>query len=436
MSENLNNQKVFGRDYGIVYGWVNKETGKKVIGSKVSGEPSTYITSLGPDNIFWQEYKMGKMVKHILAKPSLKMTPVAEWFALDFAMSQFPQDFYNIKNTAHKGDELVDLEIKRNLVNFISDEPFEDLTTPSSELGDRLLQLALQVEGKAIPSVKVPISVIAGYDRKQVRTVQTNHKNAADIKQLMLQNPAQSQELFGPIVCVVMPNGQFVINDGNTRLEAALLAQWLEAPCVYIPWQDLTDDKDELEVAMELFGSTLNRESPERKSPNSANDLKKQMRSILLNKCPKFNFKNKSHVEYGKTLIDDYFANIVPSRQKITSNWNAVLTLMKNESAELQIEGNLRTYSDNQLKRIKFEKYELNNIACVVHKSNKMDHNEVVVYAMNRMMHLGLSKGAIVVHYDNKPAIVKAEELGLVDKVRELIEFYNLDITVEELPFK
>ena len=75
---NVEQTKIFGTDYGILYGLKNRVNGKKVIGSKIAGEPLTYVTSLGHDNEFWDDYRAGHIDRFILARPSVSMTTSSE----------------------------------------------------------------------------------------------------------------------------------------------------------------------------------------------------------------------------------------------------------------------------------------------------------------------------------------------------------------------
>jgi len=429
--------KIFGTDYGILYGLKNRVNGKKVIGSKIAGEPLTYVTSLGHDNEFWDDYRAGHIDRFILARPSVSMTTSSEWMALDYGLSECPDNFYNVVNSAHKGDGRVDPDIMKNVINFIAEDDFEDFTPTISETSARTQNVIKCIEEGFYPVVMTPIDTVLSYSRKQVRVVLTNIATATKIRDYMNENPEGAREKFSPIVVVVMPDGSHCVNDGNTRLTAADWARWNEVSTIFVPWTDLTDNPSELPVVQELLGSGLNRENDTFRGKNSQNDLKMQFDRIVSEKLPNFDPTNESAKEYVKVLLTDYFltSGIIPTKVAFNGTFKSFITMKTREANERLIKGNLITYTDGELTKKKYLDYEQHGIACVTATADKLSYGHACAYIMRHMKQTGWNKGAIIIHYTSKSQIVKVREDDLIRENEEFLKYWGLDVTIEVLPF-
>lgn len=438
--------KTFGEDYGILYGLKNRNNGKLVIGSKVSGDYASYITSLQPDNEFWDDYRKGKIDRFVLATPSVEMTKAAEWMALDFGLSQFPDNFYNIKNSAHKVDERVDPEIMKNVINFINGEEFIDHTPKVSNLSEHIKNLAKEIETNCYPAVDVPIDIVLKYDRKQVRSDMTNERNAREISQFMKAKPQEAQQKINAIVSVVMPNETNCINNGNTTLTAADWAHWSVIPVIYVQWTDLCDDIEKLPDAQELLGSHLNRHDGFYKETNSQNDLKAQFARIVKNNMPDFdpNVTPVAGVSYIKDLLEDYFlrGGIIATPQKFEGAWKSFFNDAKKQSHERMITGEFRNWTESELKRKRWVDYEQNGIPCIYASADKLNLCAAATFALRHMKQKeGISgvkekKGAIIIHYKNKSQVVDVQQNDLIQENLEFLEWLGYDVSIEVLPYQ
>lgn len=437
--------KTFGEDYGILYGLKNRNNGKLVIGSKVSGDYASYVTSLQPDNEFWDDYRKGEVDRFVLATPSVEMTKAAEWMALDFGLSQFPNNFYNIKNSAHKVDERVNPEIMKNIINFITGEEFIDHTPKISDISERAKKLAEEIESNCYPVVKVPTDVVLTYDRKQVRSDMTNEDTARKIAQFMRAHPQEAQQKINPITAVVMPDKKICINNGNTTLTAADWAHWSVVPVVYVQWTDLCDDVKTLPDAQELLGSHLNKDDGFYKKTNSQNDLKAQFARIVENNMPDFdpNVTPVAGVSYIKNLLEDYFlrGGIIPTPQQFEGAWKSFYSDATKKSHERMITGKFRNWTESELKRKRWVDYEQHGIPCIYATADKLKLCQAATFALRHLKQKeGVSgvkekKGAIIIHYKNKSQVVDVEQNNLVQENSDFLKWLGYDISIEVLPY-
>lgn len=436
--------KIFGEDYGILYGLKNRVTGKMVIGSKVSGDYASYVTSLLPTNEFWEDYRNGEIDRFVLATPSVEMTKAAEWMALDFGLSKFPNNFYNIKNSAHKVDERINPEIMKNVINFITGEEFTDYVPKTSNISKRIKKLAEDIEANCYPVVSVPIELVLKYDRKQVRADMTNEKTAWNIAGYMKEKPKEAREKINPIVVVVMPDGTNCINNGNTTLTAADWAHWSEVPVVYVQWTDLCDEVEKLYDAQELLGSHLNRETGYYKTTNSQSDITAQFKRIVYNNMPDFdpNVTPSAGVSYIKNLLEDYFLHggIIPTPSKFEGAWKSFYNDAKKTSHERMITGEFRNWTESELKQKRWVDYEQHGFPCIFASADKLKLCQAATFILRHIKqqegtpNVIPKKGAIIIHYKNKSQVVDVEQNNRVQENEDFLKWLGYDVTIEVLP--
>lgn len=420
-----------------VYAWKNVNNGKMNIGYKSPNDKEyTYITSL-KNSEFWKDYSYGLLKKSILYIGDEKSANVAksvEWFALNYATAVAKDRLYNPGNNASKGDEtLIPKDVKRIVIDFIEGRsngmPLLDLDK-DVEFAEKL---SSRIKSGEFEICQVPRSIIATYSHNQVRNKERDLAHIRDIRTSIMENPEEAREIFGPIIVVVQANGNKLIVDGNSRFAATEnLIGWEILPVVYVNDSEFGDTELQRQDNYDLVGLNENKRAKEVKAPNTWADLKRNIVNYLVRH--NYDLSKSHHVDAARSSIYARFTKVCDSKQQLNGILTSILSDFAKSQAELQYQKNLKTYDDADMARKK-EKYAIEDIACVFAKASEAKFMKAIGYCQHAMYNEKLKNGAIVFYYDNKSEVVDEEHgAGWIKKLKKVIEFHNLPITVEVLP--
>jgi hypothetical protein len=429
---------IYASNIAYVYAHRDIENRKINIGLKTpDGEDKiVYITSISSDE-WWERYGLGKMETTYLYIGDVDTARTLEWFALGYGISTAKDKFYNKGNNAHCVDEsLLTTEIKSVVIDYIEGKSNGiQLTNNSAELIENIKRIDKRIEDRVYQIHDVYITEIDKYDKNQVRVELVNQAKASEIRKRMMENPALARDTLTPIIVVVMPDGTMCILDGNTRLAAGKKAKgWKQMPVMYINYTEFGSSESDRVKTYDLFGLYANRESFVVKTPNSDEDIKRQINNFLVDEG--IDLSNPLHVDAGRQLVYDNFTFIVPSKQKLNGLFKSIKNDFDNTQAELSYESNLITYDDSFFARYCWENYEKSGVATVHVSASEAMHAKALGYILRRMRNVKSTNGAIIFHYVTKKELVKEESEKLIPDLIDCIEYNKLPVTVEVLkPF-
>ena len=422
-----------------VYAWKNTNNGKMNIGYKSPNDKEyTYITSL-KNNEFWRDYSYGLLKKSILYVGDAKDDNVAksvEWFALKYAVAVKREKLYNPGNNANRLDEsLIPHETKQLVIDYIEGvaegmSPLEDDEDVefAVELNRRIKQGEFEIH-------QVVRSEIEKYARNQVRSKDKLIDHIRKIRTQMIEDPQEARNIYGPIVVAVKASGEKLVIDGNSRLAAAEnLVGWEILPVVYINEAEFGETELQRLNNYDLVGLYENKPSKEIKASNSFADLKRNINNYIVRN--NFDLSILSHVDYARQKIYARFGSVCESKQQLNGILTSIIHDFEKEQAQLKYVKNLIQYDDAWVSRYKWSNYNEHKIACVVVKASEAKYMKALGYIQHAMFNEGSSKGAIVFHFVDKRELVDEEdkETSNIEKLKKVIVFHNLPITVEVLP--
>lgn len=421
----------------FVYAWKNTVNGKMNIGYKSpNDEEHTYITSL-KNTDFWRDYSYGLLKKSILYIGEEKQANIAksvEWFALNYASAVAKDRLYNPGNNASKGDEsLIPKETKKLIVNFIEGRGEGMPLLIEDEDVDFAKRLSARIENKEFEIHLVSRDILAKYSRNQVRSKEKDNAHVSKIKTAIIEDPANAREIFGPIVVVVLANGNKMIIDGNSRFAATEnMIGWEILPVIYINESEFGDTELQRQDNYDLVGLYENKPSKKVTAPNTWADLKRNIVNYLFRH--NYDLSKGHHVDAARAAIYSRFTDVCESKQQLNGILKSILNDFTKSQAELQYEKNLLTYDEAFMARKKTE-YAFKDVSCVFAKASEAKFMKAIGYCQHAMFNDKLSSGAIVFYYSNKSEIVDEEQGdGWIKKLKKVIKFHNLPITVEVLP--
>lgn len=425
-----------------VYAWKNVNNGKMNIGYKSpNGEEHIYITSL-KNSEFWKDYSYGLMRKSILFVGDSDQANVAksvEWYALNYATAVAKDRLYNPGNNASKGEEsLIPKETKKLIIDFIEGRG-EGLSILDFDKDvDFAEKLSARIKSGEFEIHQVARSIIAQYDRHQVRNKEKDLVNISKIKTAILEDPASARKIFGPIIVVVKSNGAKMIIDGNSRFAATEnVIGWEILPVVYINESEFGQTELQRQDNYDLVGLYENKPSKEVKSPNTWADLKRNIVNYLVRH--NFDLSKSHHVSAARNAIYARFTSVCESKQQLNGILSSILKDFDKKQAELQYEDNLLAYDTAYQQRVK-AKYALeDDRSCIFAAVSEAKNMKALGYCQHAMYNDKLSKGVIVFYFNTKGEIVnenlpEKEGGSWVKKIKKAIEFHNLPIIVEVLP--
>jgi hypothetical protein len=425
-----------------VYGFRNIENGMMNIGYK---SPKTdkldYISSISSAQ-FWDDFYKGKLEKSLLFEGSALEDDIAqtlEWFGLDYGMSWNKNMFYNKSNNAHCIDEsLLTEEHKQTVVDWIEGRSNGIVPT------DRFVQDKATVTAihEAIKSgqykvVLEPVKTVHRYKRNQIRVEQIDVNHVRKIKSRFDQNPKDAWDwlMKDPVVVVVSNQNNRIVHtvlNGNNRLEAVSKTAHKEIPVVYINETEFGADEKTRDANYDLFGLLENKEDFIVRKTNTDADIKRNINNFLVSEG--FDLSDPLQVESARELIYERFSLITEDKKKLNGIFRSILNDFATQQNALKYQDNLIAYDDNFLNNYKVKKYELKGTAAIHATASKAEHAVALGYIVHRMYNMKKKKGAIVLYFKSKNELAIEDQNKHIDKLRSMIEFMQLDVTVDVLP--
>jgi len=419
-----------------LYGWQDIETSMFNIGSKTpEGNPKlSYVTSLS-NEVWWERYGFGKMKQTILFVGDEQTAKALEWFALDYGITVKKDQFYNVKNNAHRGDQsLLTVEMKQTVIDYIEGHGNGIVITNSDEENNQLIvKIAENIVNKIYPQKIISLDLINTFDKSQVRAELLNETSVSTIKTRMEENPEEARKVINPIVVVIQEDGTECVLDGNTSLAAATRARgWKELSTVFINYTEFGSTEEIRKENYVTFGLYANKENFQFKSPNKKEDFKRIINNLLVKN--NIDLSKSLHIDRARELIYNKYAFITVSKKQLNGVLTSILTDFEKSQARLKYQGNLITYSDSFFKKYCWDNYGSKDIATVIVKVSEAIYGKGIGYILRRMKNVKASKGAIIFHYTKKEEIQAEETDGWIQDTIETIQFAKLSIAVEVLP--
>jgi len=408
-----------------VYGFRNIENGMMNIGYK---SPKTdrpdYISSISNPQFwedyykgkveksllfeisnpqFWEDYYKGKVEKSLLFEGNAFQDDLAqtiEWFGLDYGMSWNKNKFYNKSNNAHCVDEsLLAVEHKQLVVDWI--EGRSNGIVPADRFTQDKATVTMIHDAIKSGHYKVVlecVKVVHGYERNQIRVEQIDVNHVRKIKSRFDQNPKDAWEwlLKDPVVVVVSRVKGKIVNtvlNGNNRLEAVSRTALKEIPVVYINETEFGADEETRLSNYDLFGMLENKEDFIVRKTNTDADIKRNINNFLV----------REGIDLSDPLAVDSARELI-------------------------------AYDDHYLNNYKVKKYELKGTAAIHATASKAEHAVALGYIVHRMYNVKKKKGAIVLYFKNKNELAIEDQEKHIDKLRDMINYMQLDITIDVLP--
>lgn len=425
-----------------VYGFRNIENGMMNVGYK---SPKTdkldYISSISNPQ-FWEDFYTGKVEKHLLFEGDAHQDDLAqtiEWFGLEYGMSWDKSKFYNKSNNAHCVNEsLLTDDLKEFIVNWIEGRN-SGISPEDQYAADKAIVTGIKenISSGNYKTVLVSIKKVLAYDRNQIRVEKIDVNHVKKIKSRFDQNAKDAWEWFltDPIVVVVCRRGRktdYMILDGNSRLEAVSKTALKEVPVVYINESEFGSDEKSRLNNYDLFGQLANKEAFVVKKSNTDADIKRNVNNFLVRE--NIDLSDPLQVEAARELVYQRFSIITPDKTKLNGIFRSILHDFTTQQNCLKYQSNLIAYDENFLTNYKIKKYDLKGIASIHATVSKAEHATALAYVLRRMKNMKKTKGAIVLYYKSKNEMANEEQEKWIDDMIETIKFMNLDIVVDVLP--
>lgn len=420
-----------------VYAWRNINNGKMNIGYKSpNGEEHTYITSL-KNMEFWKDYSYGLLKKSILYIGNENEANIAksvEWFALNYAVKTAKDRLYNPGNNANKGEEnLIPKFTKQLIVDYIEGKSDGISPLNKDEDADFVEQLSKRIKEGEFQVHNVPRVEIEKYSRNQVRTKDKVIEHIHNIRTKIVENPDRARNIFGPIIVAVKNSGEKMIVDGNSRFAATEgVVGWEILPVIYINESEFGETELQRQDNYDLVGLYENRAPEEIKEENSWSDLKRNIVNYLVRH--NIDLSKTHHVDHARQIIYERFLCVCESKHQLNGILKSILNDFDKSQAELKYEKNLISYDERYLEKLKWNKYTSKDISCVIARASEAKFMKAIGYVQHSMFNDKLSKGAIVFHFTSKNELVTEENEKWIEKLKKVIKYHNLSITVEVLP--
>jgi hypothetical protein len=425
-----------------VYGFRNIENGMMNIGYK---SPKTdkldYISSISSAQ-FWDDFYKGKLEKSLLFEGSAYEDDIAqtlEWFGLDYGMSWNKNMFYNKSNNAHCIDEsLLTEEHKQTIVDWIEGRS-EGIKPTDRFVQDKATVTTIHeaIKSGQYKVVLEPVKTVHAYKRNQIRVEQIDVNHVRKIKSRFDQNPKDAWEwlMKDPVVVVVSRNKNkivYTILNGNNRLEAVSRTALKEIPVVYINETEFGADEKTRNANYDLFGLLENKEDFIVRKTNTDGDIKRNINNFLVSEG--FDLSDPLQVDSARELIYERFSLITEDKKKLNGLFRSIMNDFATQQNALKYQDNLIAYDDNFLNNYKVKKYELKGTAAIHATASKAEHAVALGYIVHRMYNMKKKKGAIVLYFKSKNELAIEDQDKHIDKLRDMINYMQLDVTVDVLP--
>jgi hypothetical protein len=425
-----------------VYGYVKLEGDRKIyIGYKSpDGEDFEIYTASSSSEDFIKDRSLGLLHRVVLYEGDDATAKALEWFALDYAVVNKNELFYNKVNSAHKSDQtLLTKDMKKVVVDFIEGNGMgleEEKDETLEEHANRIEALAQDVlDGKYDQLIKYrKTSDLMNIRKSQVRVFENAGRDRVQmIATRMNENPQKAREIFKPATLVKEKEGEMIV-DGISRTTAANITPgWDDIPTITLDTKLFGKTKQERLVGYKVFGGYMNKEDFEVRTTNTDDDIKNQWQSII--RTMNLDLSKPLHREKARETCFVYYKSTVPSAKKRQGLWKSLINDFENEEIEnLYKDKKLKIYTEQDLNRYEFKKYGVNGVATIVTTMGK--YKECVGYILRRMKNMKTKKGAIIMYHSNFKEVEQNKNGELVQDVQETINWMNLcnSITVEILP--
>jgi hypothetical protein len=322
----------------IVYGYVNVENNYRYVGyHKTNQEHDGYVFSS-------ENYPLRKAWSHgLLRKTVIFRGSVADCVTLEhYILTKYDalanKDWYNQSNggAAH----LYPFNMLPPRATKSAEDWYNGISLDSKRVtlfADRenTDKIVAQIKSGYYEVVDEPVAKIYHLPKNQVRFEEFDKEHFENIRNSMVDDPADARTRVKPIIVCVMSNGNELILDGNHTVRAAFAAGWTDIPVIYINSSEFKDSH----ANFDDFGYAMNDRKDHVKG-NSKDDCK---RAIL-------KLQNAAQMD-----LDDFvFADIAYhnlrqwSKKVIAGNLTALIKNKKQQ--ELIREYNFRTWSKNTIK--------------------------------------------------------------------------------------
>ena len=121
-------------------------------------------------------------------------------------------------------------------------------------------------------------------------------------------------------------------------------------------------------------------------------------------------------------------------KKKLNGIFRSILNDFETQQNALKYQDNLIAYDDHYLNNYKVKKYELKGTAAIHATASKAEHAVALGYIVHRMYNVKKKKGAIVLYFKNKNELAIEDQEKHIDKLRDMINYMQLDITIDVLP--
>ena len=419
-------------DRFYLYAWLKSDPYTVNMGKKVSRK-GTYVSSASAMK-FWNDFGATKLEQYcIFESDDEAVVSAAEWWGLDYGMKVLGKDkFYNKVNNAHKGDQsLVTTEIKNKIVDFYNGKLKPETDAYTFSVGKNIID---RVENGYYPIIQYPVYKLIELQRNQARAIEQNVVVEQEIVTAYNTDPTQVLRDVTPATLIKRKDGSLELVNGHTRIGAASKCRgWNEMPVCIVEESDFGDTELDIASNVLIAGSYANRRSPIITAVNSDDDLQFQMQNYLA--LHKIDIKHKTAREYIRDLLTNVFAESAGSKSKASGAVTSLYKQFDKEQNELSISKNMKVYSDSELKKYCFDKYESNGISAVHSTMSSMKHFNPLGFIFNHSLQSDMpDQLAIVLHCRSKDEYVTAQSSNRVADMKKVIERYKLPIMIDVLP--
>ncbi len=417
-------------DHFYLYAWLKQDPYTVNMGKKVSRK-NTYVSSVSSIK-FWNDYP--KLEQYcIFESDDEAIVSAAEWWGLDYGMKVKGKDkFYNKVNNAHKGDQsLVTKKIKKKIADFYDGELKPETDAYTFSVGKNIID---RVENGYYPIIQYPVFRLVELQRNQARAIAQNVVAEQEIVTAYNTDPKQVLRDITPATLIKRKDGSLELVNGHTRIGAASKCRgWNQMPVCIVEESDFGDTELDIDSNVLIAGSYANRRSPIITAVNSDEDLQFQMQKYLA--LHKLDIKHKTAREYIRNELTDVFAESAGSKSKASGAVTSLYKQIDKEQNELSISKNMTVYSDSELTKYCFDKYESKGISAVHSTMSSMKHFHPIAYTLNHSLQSGMpDRLAIVLHCRSKDEYVTAQSSNRVADMKKVIQRYGLPITIDVLP--
>jgi hypothetical protein len=403
----------------VVYGYVNVENDYRYVGyHKTTQEHDGYVFS--SENFpLRKAWSHGLLRKTIIFRGSVADCVTLEHYILTKYDALANKAWYNQSNggAAHL--------YPFNMLPPRSTKAAEDWYNGTSLFSKSVTlfadrentdKIVAQIKSGYYEVVDEPVVKIYHLPKNQVRFEEFDNEHFLNIRDSMIDDPADARTRVKPIIVCVMANGEEIILDGNHTIRAAYAANWTDIPVIYINSSEFKDSQ----ANFDDFGYAMNDRKDHVKG-NSKDDCK---RAIL-------KLQNTAQMELDDNLFSDIaHQNLRQWSSKVIAG-NLTALIKNKKKQEFIREYNFRTWSKNTIK------VELSDLLkdeypgyCGISINAGSSYNTGIGAIINKMISDGKTKGLMLVWFsspeelDNRADI----EIALYKNIKNGI---NPNLTVE-----